>query len=195
MRGAYKFPAHLERTLSASVKSLIREMLEPDPTLRITADQARWHKWVNVGYSEPPLRMPVATAQMDKGAKRDVLLVRADLLVLVEQMHGCNAEAVVESLIAHDVNQFSATYKMLEQKHPDPLDMDEWKLQQAWQVVDFVRERRGQNGLNLESMQLGARRRASQLKARVSGEGIACGCWLTRLLRLGRRGEQHSLSA
>jgi hypothetical protein len=53
----------------------------------------------------------------------DVLLARADIIYLMERDYGFGADAVLPMLFNFDVNQMTATYKMLCMKHP-PRSLD-----------------------------------------------------------------------
>jgi hypothetical protein len=110
--------------VSESVKSLVKDIFVLNPDLRLTIDQIRRNDWVNLGYKQPPARPAISIKPSDKeGAevKRDVWTFRLDILIQMEHTFGFAIEAVVESLLNEDINQMTATYKMLVRKYPDEM--------------------------------------------------------------------------
>jgi hypothetical protein len=88
------------------------------------------------------------------------MFIRADLIVLMESAYGFTAEAVVDTLITEEMNQFSACYKMLEKKYPEPLEVDEWSLELAWQAISYVQTlRMQQSGMDVDSCRQGVHQR------------------------------------
>ncbi len=167
----YAFPA--TRTWSSSLKTLVHEIFQVNPDLRATLDQVRRHEWVNAGHSKPPLRLALDKTPGVHSAVLAQQLVevrcdaaqpfRDDILALMESEFGFTAEAVIESLLQQDLNQFTATYKMLECKYVQPVVMAADKLEQARQAVAFVQRRRLLEGLDLEGVRHSVRQRRASV--------------------------------
>ncbi len=176
--GEYAWPVRPSKQL----ENMVADLFELNPDLRLTMDQIRRHEWVNTGFRGPPDRPPIANvahsvsspAAVSTGAnrlkdsagevRRDVLTLRLDVLVMMEKEHGFALEAAVESILNEDINQFTATYKMLLLKYSkldapcDPGELDRVKL-----VVNEVQRQReiGQVGkrLNLTNIRSAVRLR------------------------------------
>jgi serine/threonine protein kinase len=177
--GEYVWPIRPSKQL----ENMIGDLFELNPDLRLTMDQIRRHEWVNTGYRGPPDRPPIATvahtatpgaAAVSSGAtrqkdaagevRRDVLTLRLDVLVMMEKEHGFATEAAVESILNEDINQFTATYKMLLLKFSKldaPCESEE--LERVKVVVHEVQRQReiGQvgKGLNLTNIRSAVRLR------------------------------------
>ncbi len=120
--GDYGWPA--EVGVSDSVKYLVKDIFVLNPDLRLTIEQIRRHDWVNQGYKQPPARPAISIKPSDNNGdevKRDVWTFRLDILIQMEHTFGFAIEAVVESLLNEDINQLTATYKMLVTKYPDEM--------------------------------------------------------------------------
>ena len=119
--GDYRWP----ETPSKSLVKFVSEVFELNPDLRLTVEQMRRNEWVNSGFRGPPERPAIvvphhsattSSRQATKDAhevRRDVLNLRHDVLVVMEKDYGFVTEAAVESILSEDINQFTATYKML----------------------------------------------------------------------------------
>ncbi len=173
--GEYSWPL----TPSKQLENMVSDLFELNPDLRLTMDQLRRHDWVNIGFRGPPDRPPIAggggspahgghstpsfaTAAVSSGAmrlkdsqevRRDVLTLRLDVLVVMEKEYGFVTEAAVESILNEDINQFTATYKMLLLKYSKidaPCDKEELDRVRVL-VADVQRQREiGQVGKKLD---------------------------------------------
>ena len=128
--GDYGWPPEIG--VSDSAKLLVKDMFALNPDLRLTVEQIRRNDWVNLGHKQPPARPAISIKPGNelerhtgnaslKGVKRDVWTFRLDILIQMEHTFGFAIEAVVESLLNEDINQITATYKMLVTKYPDEI--------------------------------------------------------------------------
>lgn len=155
----YEWPISPHRSLS----TLIEGMFDLNPDLRLTVEQIRRNDWVNTGYSGPPLRVTtgggleggkVRSGELSRpfDVKKDVLDIRFDLLVMMEQEHGFVLEGVVEAILSESIDQFTATYKMLLSKFPNEVATDAEAIERARAVVAEIRKQReiGSMSVNLD---------------------------------------------
>ncbi len=144
----YAFPPTIQ--LSPSVMSLIRGIFQRKPEFRLTVQQTWRHEWIHG--STPKMARSTSSVSSElshyktslvqdrllgrsKVIEQDPLVVRPDLLAVMEHDHGSTPEAVVESLFSGEINQFTATYKMLESKYPQPVTVDEAELKVSYSCL------------------------------------------------------------
>lgn len=101
VRGIYEEPEALSRT----VRDLIRKMLNPSPTERITIDDIRRHAWINETYTEPPpslltIRQPVHE-------------VREEILFKLFSLGYRNKEENKRKILGNECCQVVAIYHLL----------------------------------------------------------------------------------
>ncbi len=122
--GDYYWPE--EKTYSEPLKNMLGMMFELNPDLRLTVEQIRRHDWVNVGFRGPPDRPAILSSSsgVSAGVRRDVLALRADILLKMEEVYGLNIEASLQSVLTEQTSLMTATYKMLINRYPKPLAFD-----------------------------------------------------------------------
>jgi serine/threonine protein kinase len=144
LQGELQFPN--APVLTPLVMTLLSEIFVLDPAKRITVDQIRRQPWVHQGYESRPHRAPVSQdpSPNNQGIMEDEIEFRLDVLALMEEVFGFTPEAVVESLFRSDINQFTATYKMLIRAHPDRIETVNVRV--AEEALIAVEKRRGRSG-------------------------------------------------
>jgi serine/threonine protein kinase/PAS domain-containing protein len=96
--GYYEWPE--SAAVSKSLQSLIREMFELNPDLRLTLQQIRRHEWVTHGNHRSVARV------VDEA-------IRTDVVSQMETEFGMPLELVVKSVKDCATNHFTATYRIL----------------------------------------------------------------------------------
>ncbi|KAJ5067246.1 protein kinase [Anaeramoeba ignava] len=96
----FSVPSHV----SESAKDLLEIMIEPNPFLRASLEEIRYHKWLSIGYSEPPERI-IIPKNILENPKESII----NFLVEI----GVSRDSLLTSLKKNKFNSFTATYLLV----------------------------------------------------------------------------------
>ena len=90
--------------VSSSLEDLVSSIFEVNPDLRCNMNQLKMHPWMTAGSSSVP--------HIRQGNSKDQQ-IQADIVSMMETEYAMPMELVVKSLKDNEINQYSATYKLL----------------------------------------------------------------------------------